>query len=413
MVGEKKEDDIVGRLEALRKKVPPPTTEKVKAPAKPEPATSVEASDEKRRKLARIVGILVIVVILGAVFLVGYNFFIKKTGPADTVPPTTGTPDGQSTLEQQRLAELATAKAQAIGQIKDAYAGLPTEYNADRDMLISQVSSAKTKEAVADVDYVSNAEESWRDVQKKKVDALDATTSVVIAQVGDDLIKGMGDIKNRIDRLSLAELKAMTIREGRSEFIPIRLPRDQAAGGFADVGDRVNIHYVWTDANGTDKSKYLAKDGRVVAILKPATSISLSESEQQTQAGGGTEGKGNVTTITLGSSLITISDGPYGASVGYKELSKSSTYTVNLAEVQKAAAANKVSEEEFMENMEKYGARLTQIERDTNIADFAAEYMMLLEVSEDEAKDIVPTLFNSDARARILITFSDVPTWAG
>jgi hypothetical protein len=89
-----------------------------------------------------------------------------------------------------------------------------------------------------------------------------------------------------------------------------------------------------------------------------------------------------VTTISLGSAAIAISDGPYGASVGYQQLQKSSIYTVNLAEVQKAAAASKISEEELMENLEKYGVRLSEIERETNIGDFTAEYLMLVELTE-------------------------------
>jgi hypothetical protein len=263
--------------------------------------------------------------------------------------------------------------------------------------------------------YETSATNAWRSYRKDEVDKKAVITGGAIAIIGENLIKGADDIKSQIDILTISDLKGMVINEMRFEFIPIRLPRHQFTGGFAEVGDFINIHYFWTEIfNGStiDHTDYLAKDGRIVAIMKPASTISLSETEQQSQSGGGTEGKGNVTTITLGGSSIAISDGPYGASVGYQTLQKSSSYTVNLAEVQKAAAASKISPEEFMTNMEKYGARLTEIERETNIGDFNAEYLMLVEVSGEEASRLAPVILDINKKPNILVTISRNPGWA-
>ena len=79
----------------------------------------------------------------------------------------------------------------------------------------------------------------------------------------------------------------------------------------------------------------------------------MSETEDQRQTGGGAEGKGNVTSLSVGGYGISISDGPYGASAAAMSLTKSSSYSVNLEEVQKAAAANKISKEELMNDLEK------------------------------------------------------------
>jgi hypothetical protein len=403
MVGEKKEEDIVGRLEALRKKVPPPTV--AKPPKKPE-EPSVEP-DESRRKLARVIGILVIVIILGAVFFVGSKFFLKPTetpAPGETLPPIT---NGDSEAARQaRLAELATAKSNKIDEIDEAFTGLPPEYTQSKAQLTQDVKTSVTRESVEDINYELAATNAWRDYRKAEVDKKIEITGGVTAEIGDLFVKGADSIKSQIDVIPISELKGMIIKEMRSEYIPIRLSRDQAAGGFAKIGDKVNIHYKWTDGNATDQIEYLAKDGRVVDIMRAAGTISLSESEAQTQSGGGTEGKGNVTTISLGSAAIAISDGPYGASVGYQQLQKSSTYTVNLAEVQKAAAASKISEEELMENLEKYGVRLSEIERETNIGDFTAEYLMLVELTEDEASEVALRVLDPTKKANILITIS-------
>ncbi len=411
MVGEKKEDDIVGRLEALRKKVPPPTIEKpVEKPREP-----TTAPDDKRKKLARVIGILVIIIILGGVFFVGSKMLRgpeTTPGPVVTTPPSGGETDAE---KQARIAELAKAKSDRISEVEAAFSGLPPEYTGEKDRLKKEVEQATTKDGVNAVRYELPAANAWRNYRKDEVNQKAAITGAAIAQIGNVLVKGSDDIKRQIESLTVSELQGMVIREMRSEFIPIRLPRDQFTGGFAEVGDRVNLHYRWNEIfNGSEvaKIKYLAKDGRVVAIMKPASTISLSESEQQKQFGGGAEGKGNVTTISLGASSIAISDGPYGASVGYKQIEKSSTYAVNLAEVQKAAAASKVSLDDFMRNMDKYGARLSEIERETNIADLNTEYLMLVEVSQEEASEIALRLLNQNEKANILVTISKAPTWA-
>jgi len=409
MVGEKKEEDIVGRLEALRKKVPPAAGAPPAPPAKPP-----EAPDERRRRIARVVGLLVVLAVVGGAFLIGSKF-LKR--PAAERPGVTATPQpGVAEAEEQaRLAELAKARAAKIEEIKAAFSGLPSEYMTRRDALIEKVKSTGTKEEVELIDAEEEAAKAWREFRSDEADAKAASTGEAIAQVGEVLIKGVDEIKAQLRFLTLQELRDMVIKEMRTEYIPIRLPRDQITGGFAEVGDRVNIRYRWVEkVNDTEvaKIKYLARDGKVVAIMRAAPVISLSEAEKQKQFGGGAEGKGNVTTLSLGSSGIAISDGPYGASVGYRQLEKSTSYTVNLGEVQEAAAANKISEEDLMKNLEKYGVRLTEIERETSIGDLDAEYLMLVEVTQEEASEVVLRLLDKKEKANILISISKTPSWA-
>jgi hypothetical protein len=409
MVGEKKEEDIVGRLEALRKKVPPPSA--VKPPQ--EPKTPASPEDEKRKKTARIVGILVIIIVLAGVVFIGSKFFLTPTETPP--PPQTTAPPGSDAEQAAKMAELAAARADKIDEIEGAYAGLPSEYTSDKAQISQSVKTVSSKEDVNRIQYETSATNAWRSYRKDEVDKKAVISGGAIAIIGENLIKGADDIKSQIDILSLSDLKSMVINEMRFEFIPIRLPRNQLTGGFAEIGDLINIHYIWTETfNATviEHTDYLAKDGRIVAIMKPASTISLSETEQQRQTGGGAEGIGNVTSITVGGYGLTISDGPYGASVGVKSLEKSSSYTVNLAEVQKAAAASKISPEEFMENMEKYGARLTEIERETNIGDFNAEYLMLVEVSGVEASKLAPVILDNTKKTKILVTISKAPSWA-
>jgi hypothetical protein len=169
------------------------------------------------------------------------------------------------------------------------------------------------------------------------------------------------------------------------------LPRTRAGGGFIEEGDVVNIYYKKETGEGIELIT-LAKNAKVMAILRAKASgtISMSESELKSETGGGTEGKGNVPSITVGS-LQPIT-GSYPASAGYKIMQSENTYTVDITEVQKAAAANKITMESFNKSLYKYGVELGTIERETNVGDFDVEFLMLLEVSEDETPEIIKLL---------------------
>src|SRR3990172_2014244 len=205
MVVEKKEEDIVGRLEALRKKVPPPSEGPAEKPAGP----STGAPDNRRR-LARIVGILVIVVVLGAVFLVGSKMFLKKPVetplPGETLSPSTG--DGGA-AEQARIAELAKAKSGRIEEVNTAFLGLSSEYASGKDKLIQQVKASTTKPDVEAVDYETPATNAWRSYRKAEVDKKASTTGETVAYIGNVLVKGVESIKEKIETASISDLKGM------------------------------------------------------------------------------------------------------------------------------------------------------------------------------------------------------------
>lgn len=422
MVGDNREEDIVGRLEALRKKVPPPST---KTPQPKQPKGPEQEPDEKRRKMARIIGVLVILVIISGVGLLGSKFLTKDSGPTETVAPTPPVVDEGPVVEEvdpALIAELADARSNKTKDVEEAFKDVPSGYGQNKEALIKEINTAPTKEEVEVIDIDEALIKTWRQLRNDELSSLTQVTPSVIARIGDGLVKGTDQIQKEINLATLNDLKTMRINEMRPEYIPIRLPRDQITGGFAEVGDTINIHYSWVEKiNGTDvpKVKYLAKDGKVISIMRAAGTISLSESESKAQSGGGTEGKGNVTSISssvgslgLSSISISISDGPYGASLGAKSVAKQSSYTVNLGEVQKAAAANKISPDVLEENLNKYGIRLSEIERDTNMGDFGAEYLMLVEVTEDEAGEIAMRLLNPSEKSNLLMTISEKPTWA-
>ena len=378
-MAEKRTEDIIERLEALRKRVPE---------EKARPSIPV---DVRRKRLARLVGILVTLIFLGSVSLLGYSFLFKPVKEKIEVEDTA----------------LAQAKTQKINSINDAFAGLPSRYLSDKAQLINQVTQATTASQVQEIDFSVPASNAWRSYTLEKVNEIARKTEKIEMEVGKDVYRELAAIKQKISILSYAELKTAVVRELRPEYVPVRLLREQAAMGVAEPGNIVNVYF----KNGSTIAT-LAKDAKVIAVLraKASGSINLAETEKKTDTGGGIEGYGTAASLGIGATGATLT-GSYEGSTGLKMRQSETTYTVNIEEIQKAAAASKLPENYIKEMLENYGLKLNAIERETNIGDLGVEYLMLFEVSNKEAPEMVLRALSSEDRKNIFITISETSTW--
>jgi len=445
---EKKEEDIIRKLEELRKRP------KVEAAAKPTAAIIDEESKKKRK--ARVIGSIVVLIIVAGVFFFGYQRVIsplrKEEAPPQVAPGTTAQPtqapaatkapaEEAVLTEAEYKKELEKVKAAKIEEANSQLAGLPVEFNSLKNDLISTITAKSKIEDAKAIDIASISTEIWRESKKRDVDKNALIGTVVIAYLYPavdnatatpsyyEIVKGAENIKKVIGLLNLAELKSLVIKATKAEYIPIRLPRERA-GGFAEKGDKISIYYRETllsggimvgvapllvGAGGENLTiRQLVKDGVIIEVMRAqsAGSITLSEAEAKSDTGGGAEGKGTIPTLSIGSLGTITSDSGFGASIGYKTRTTSSAYSVNLAEIQKAAAAGKISEKELMESLEKYGVKLSELERETNLGNLDEEFFMLVEVTEEEAKLLILRLLNSDEKANLFITISATPQWA-
>jgi|Deesub1362A_J573_1020465.scaffolds.fasta_scaffold00051_51 hypothetical protein len=385
-MAEKEPEDIVGRLEALRKRAP----EEKPPPEEPSP------EDERRRRLARGVGILVIVIIIGVVFLAGYTFLYK--------PMQEGK---EAELAAKKAAEQAflQAKSEKLKEINNAFLGLPSVYITAKASLLDELNKAKTTAQISAIDVATPATEAWRSYLKDKVEELMPAENIKI-EVEGQIYRGYTTVLETIDRLSYIQLKDASVGKFYREYFPIRLTREQA-GGWAEPGNIVNI-WLKEDENVT----LLAKDAVVTAIMRGKESgvISLTERESKAEAGGGAEGKGTMSTFPLpplSSGGWGTLPGSFAGSAGGRSMQTETIFSVDVSEIQKVIAAGKVSEEDLDESLRNFGYELNRIESEMGIGDLEAEYLILFEVSEDEVPDLVlkasPT---SPERENIFVTIS-------
>ncbi len=400
MMPEKKAEDIVSRLEALRKKAPE---------EKPAEAPRPEA----RRRMARVVGIVVVLLVLGIISFAGYRFILQPRGEVEKAK----TAEEQAKLEAERAmmeaervrleAEqkaLLEAKAVVISNITEAFQGLTPKYAAAQDALKERVNLAPDMAKLQAVDFSAPATSAWISYRLAQVDALAATTKNMELLVGIESYRTLQSIKERIQTLTFRELKDIVLREVTYEYVPLRLQKIQA-GGFPKEGYRANIYF----RKSENETIYLARDAEVVNMLLEAKvgTIALSETETRTKTGGGVEGVGTLPSLNIGSTSGTLT-GTFTGSAGTAMSQAATTLTIDLAEVQKAYAANKISEKDFTQMLDKYGLKLGNIEESTGFGQFDREYLLLVKVTSFEAPDLVSKLFTAEDRDNIYFTFTSI-----
>jgi hypothetical protein len=94
-----------------------------------------------------------------------------------------------------------------------------------------------------------------------------------------------------------------------------------------------------------------------------------------------------------------------------RQSSSQTTYTVDLKEVQKAAAANKIDPTYIEEALRNYGIRLSQLEIESQVGNFDEEYLILLEMREEEAKALISKYLSDREKENLQMVLSKPSTW--
>jgi len=409
-MAEQKTEDIIDRLEALRKRVPEET-----GPTAEEPPAE-EGPEDPRKKKARIVGIFVVLLIVVGVFGAAYKFVLQPRTAQSQVQQQEAQAQEQARqeeerqrLEQERQAFI-NAKSEKSSEIKAAFQGLPPAYATAKSELENNVNSAQDITAVQAIDAEEPATEAWRTYRLDQVEAKLETVAEIELKLGDDVYRSVPEIKQKIQSLSFTDLKDVIVRELKYEYVPMWGTRQQGVY-FPEENMIVNVYYRTLSNESVPTSpyetRYLAKDAKVISVLRAESSgeIDLSESETRLKTGGGVEGVGTVPTLSIGGSSASLT-GTFTGSAGTASSETQTTLTVDLGQVQKAYAAGKISESDFNKLMDQYGMRLDDIEESTGFGEFDVEYLILVRVTAEEAPGLVLRLYTPEDRTNIYMTFT-------
>ena len=346
---DKKQEDELSPLKRLNRKIGVYLSPK-----------SIDMTDnEKKRKI----GVIITTLILLTIIISAYYFIIYEPSQ-----------------EQLNL-----AKSIKLNELHDLYTGgLATSPNAF--LLESKINDAKSPQEIETINIMSYATKDWREFHKKAInmnqDKYNRTMAVYENNSKNTImpISEAMEIVNENDATILSKIK---FDEPNTVSVPILVSRLQAGAGLVGVGSVVDIYK-------SSNSSYENTTNSTTPEISGCTVLSVMRYEEN----------GEIDS-EYSKSKMTVK----GNDTNPRENTKS--FSSDVLEMIKGSIVKGYDEKETFEMLENYGVKLSNYERQINLGDLDAQYMLLIETPQDKVNFI---LDNMDSIV-LTIPTSDAPDW--
>lgn len=373
---EKKDNPLfpngLNEMEDLKKKeIPRPRHKKVEKP------TAIEAFNEKLGKIfnfnkafdvgdekKRKIGIIITTLIILTLILSAYYFLIYE--PAQE--------------------ELDAARTSKLNELHELYKG-PLASAGNVFAIEDKINEANNAHEVESIDVLKLATSDWKKFHLQSIrtntDKFNRTMAVwensskSVVMSADEAV----NIVNSNDALKLSE---MIFKKPDTVSVPILISRLQAGAGLISVGSIVDIYknesseFNETSLNNTDAD---VSGCTVLSIMRYDDSGEIDAQYSKSD----TKVSGNNTNPT----------------------EDTKAFSSNVLEMLKGAIAKGYDEETTLDMLRDYGVKLSSYERQINLGDLDAEYMVLLEVPHEKVNFII----NNMDSIVLTIPTANAPSW--
>ena len=324
------------------------------------PKTTSISDEEKKRKIGVIISTIIIITLVVS----AYYFIIYEP-----------------TQEQ-----LSIAKTTKLNELHELYSGaLATSPNAL--LLENKINDAQSPEEIETINILTPATKDWKSYHKKSIglnqDRYNRTMAVYENESKNTIIpiSEAMEILNENDATILSKIK---FEEPNTVSVPILVSRLQAGAGLVKVGSVVDIYtnYNSSDENYTTNSSTPKISGcTVLSIMRYEENGEIDSEYSKTKM----TVKGNDTY-------------PQENTKGFSS---------DVLEMIKGAIVNGYDENETYEMLEDYGVKLSNYEREINLGDLDAQYMLLIETPQDKVNYVLNNMDN----IVLTIPTSEAPDW--
>ncbi len=300
---------------------------------------------------------------------------------------------------------LNNAKQSQINLVNTYYTG-PLATDPEAQTLLSEIESSVTPEQASAIDVLGPATTSWQAYQNQQVNTLKDNYSRVQVNYNNSgtqqsIIMKVSDAQILISQSDAAVLSNMVITTPNTVAIPLILTRLQAAGGVINVGDAVDI--------------YLNNNGTTAA---PPT----NQTNQSNTGTSSTGASSSSTPLVSGATVLAIlrSESDSGTitanlteaqSIAENQISSSSSTSqsadTDVDQLLRAAASNTWDPTTINALLDNYGYNLNNLERVSNIGDLNAQYLVILEIPQQNAMSVIQNM-NS---LQLVVPTQSAPTW--
>ena len=320
---------------------------------------SVDISDdEKKRKI----GVIITTIIILTLIISAYYFIIYE--PAQE--------------------KLSLAKTTKLNELHDMYSGaLATSPNAM--ILEDKINNARTPEEVSAINIIIEATKDWRSFHKNSInhnmDKFNRTMAVYENESKNTIMPAAEamELVNENDARILSKIK---FEEPNTVSVPILVSRLQAGAGLVKVGSVVDIY---RNSNSTENIT-----NETGPEISGCTVLSIMRYEEN----------GEIDSEYSKTKMLVKGNSTYP-----KENTRG--FSSNVLEMIKGAIVQGYSEKETYELLKNYGVKLSNYEREINLGDLDAQYMLLIEIPQDKVNYVLDNMEN----IVLAIPTSEAPDW--
>lgn len=316
--------------------------------------------DEKKKKI----GIFITILIFLTLIISAYYFIIYEPS--------------QETL--------LLSKTTKLNELHDLYSGaLTTSPNAM--MLESEINEAKTPEEVETINILTPATKDWRSYHQKSINTNQDKfnrTMAVYSNESKDVMMPVAKAEKIVSENNAEILSKIRFEEPDTVSVPILVSRLQAGAGLINVGSVVDIYSNNNYTNESFETNTSSPD------ISGCTVLSIMRYEDN----------GEIDSQYSKSKMKIKGNDTYPT-----ENTKS--FSSDVLELIKGSIIKGYDEKETFNMLKNYGVKLSNYERQINLGDLDAQYMLLIETPQDK----VEFMLNNMDNIVLTIPTSNAPNW--
>ena len=321
---------------------------------------SVEISDnEKKRKI----GVIITAIIVLTLVISAYYFIIYEPSQE----------------------QLSLAKTTKLNELHDMYSGgLATSPNAF--ILEDKIHNAHSPEEVETINILTYATKDWREFHKKSIQINQDKynrTMAVYENESKNIIMPIGEAMKIVNENDATILSKIKFEEPDTVSVPILVSRLQAGAGLVRVGSVVDIYT-------KDNSTYENTTDSESPEISGCTVLSIMRYEEN----GEIDSEYSKSKMSINGNMTNPSE-------------NTKRFSSDVLEMIKGSIVKGYDEKQTFEMLENYGVKLSNYERQINLGDLDAQYMLLVETPQDKVNYLLENMDN----IVLTIPTSDAPDW--
>lgn len=319
---------------------------------------STEISENEKKKK---IGVIITTLILITLIMSAYYFVIYEPS-------------------QEELSFIKTSK---LNELHDLYKGpLTTSVNAVN--LENEIKNANSPQELENINLLIPATKDWKSFHKKSIHKNQDNynrTMVTYENETKDMIIPINDAITIVNENDAKILSNIKFEKPNTVSVPVLISRLQAGAGLIQVGSIVDIYTNNNDTNITSNTNPDISGCTVLAIMRYEENGEIdSEYSKSNLKVNGNETNPN---------------------------EKTKGFSSNVLELIKASMLNGYNEDKTIELLKNYGIKLSNYERQINLGDLDAQYMLLIETPNDK----VNYMLNNMDKIVLTIPTTHAPEW--